>query len=198
MKKPKRYFVVYLCSWPVDILTWLVVLLVWAFWGENLCWRNGGLWCALKPFSWPARTWYRVKSKGKYIEIPKETQFVYGTWLTWAGTTLGHGGFFGPGFDGEAGTDTPTEEHEDTHVEQFEVAMFVASVIGASSMTTLAAVGHVQTGVVLGLCQWILCPIFATIGGWLIAWLRGEKAYEGSAHEEAAYAIDALKNEEEK
>ena len=82
MKKPIRRFITYLWTLPWDILTWLSVLLIWLCWGTKLHWLEG-LWCELKPNSWPTMTWYRVKdATGNHVMNPIELQPTLGMWIT--------------------------------------------------------------------------------------------------------------------
>ena len=124
-KRHWRYFLIYLFTFPSDIFAWLTVLFIWMFWGTKLEWCEG-LWCELKPNSWPTRTWYRCKKDGKPIKLPEHYVSVHGTWVTWGGTCFGHGGFYGPGKAGGKGIDTRVEYHEHVHTEQSEVAMLTS------------------------------------------------------------------------
>ena len=186
MKHPLRYWLLWIPSLPWDIVVFLAVLLIRLFWGCKLEF-NEGLWCELKPNSWPTRSWYRYKHKGKYSRVPRDLQWKYGTWFTWGGTCLGHGGFYGPGKMGAAGIDTLLEYHEHVHVEQSEVAMLTGFIISLSAflilwLTSIPAI-YVAGG------MWLFSYVLKSISGWLVAWFRGEDPYWGSSHEEAAYAI---------
>ena len=163
MKKPWYFSFIWLVCLPSDIIVWLATLVVWALWGTKLHWCNG-LWCELKESSWPARTWYKP----------------------WGGTTFGHGGFYNDGLSGEKGIDTYIEFHENIHVEQYEAGMLRTFIIALAIL--------IFTG------NWILAGAIWISGGlltfgpnWLTALLRGEPAYRGSHHEEAAYAQTELK-----
>lgn len=152
----------YLWTWPADLLCWLAVLAVWVVCGTKLHWENG-LWCELKPNSWPAR--------------------VYGQ--KWAGVTLGHGGIYGVGWSGGDGIDTPVEQHEHVHVEQYEAAMLhalmvAALIVGAYFIDPLAPPVAV-------LACWVLGGAMSYLASLLTALARGEQAYMGSHLEEAAY-----------
>lgn len=186
-KKPIRHIIIYLWTLPLDIIAWLTVLFVWLFWGTKLHWLEG-LWCELKPDSWPTMTWYRRKIKGLHKINPPEFQKEYGTWLTWGGTTLGHGGFYGPGRSQGSGIDTVVEYHEHIHVEQAEVSMLITFIIGLFIFMYLLMLENVHNALIAGILVWISgCFLFAA-GGWVTAWFRGEDPYMGSQHEESAYA----------
>jgi len=185
-KRPWRYWLLWLYTFPVDLLVTLFVLLMRLFWGHRLDW-NEGLWCELRPDSWPTRTWYRYKVNGAYVELPAYQQGRFGRWKTWGGTTLGHGGFYGPGRLGDKGLDQSVELHEHVHVEQYEVAMFVTLILGLAVYLLTAYASLPVWGLCIGV--WLSGYLLMAIGGWFVAWMRGEKAYAGSAHEEAAYAL---------
>ena len=165
--KTKAQIFLYFFALPWNLtIAWPAVLLVRLLWGEYLRWemppkpRPGGavLACNIKMDSWPARTWYKP----------------------WGGTTLGHGIFYGVNIV-KAGEWGRVQTHEHVHVEQFEVAMF------GSFLSGLAAgiFGHSIGG---GLFVWWAGYLFMGICGWLVALMRGESPYRGSAHEESAYA----------
>lgn len=176
--KPWRRILTFLVSLPNDLLVgWPAILLVWLFWGEHLRWEGEALVCQLKRTSWPARSWYRIKVAGKYVQKKD------GTWQTWGGTTLGHAIFYGPGrtLGGAPEFYGPLQRHEHVHVEQLEVIMLHAFIVGTSAWLA-------------GADWWIGAAIWATgyllmgATGWLVAWLRGEDPYRGATHEESAYA----------
>ena len=187
VKRPLRYALVFLWTLPADLIVWLVVFLIWALWGTKLQWVSG-LWCELKPKSWPARSWYRYRKNGKVLPNKFEKREKYGYWLTWGGTTLGHGGFYGPGRTEGEGIDTKVEYHEHIHVEQFEVAMLTAFIIGAALFAHLAITQDWVSGLIGGGAIWIAGFFLKALSGWVTAWFRGESPYWGSTHEESAYA----------
>ena len=167
--RPRRYALVWLFTLPWDILAYLAVLLIWLVFGQKLHWL-GGLWCELKETSWPVRTWY----------------------AGYGGTTLGHGGFYGPGASAGHGWDTYVEVHEHIHVEQYEVAMFLTFMLGIATFITTSLFQMSWTASsFLSLGIWMSGYLLFFCGGWLVAYLRGERAYYGSQHEEAAYALAA-------
>ncbi len=186
-KKPARYYLTYLwtCTW--DILMWLAVLLIWLFWGTKLRWEDG-LWCDLKINSWPTRSWYRKKDKhGCHILIPVAHQPVYGRWRTWGGSSLGHGGFYGPGRSGGPGIDTKIEMHEHIHVEQWEVALLVGWLLQLFFIATLLLKG-IEPFWILHIVLWTISSAFAYSCSVFQAYLRGEDFYRGNIYEESAYA----------
>lgn len=197
--KPRRHIVLYVIAsvWNLTIC-WPVVLLIHRLWGENLHWETNpdptkgdapSLWTSLRPNSWPARSWYRKKAvdpetgRKRLVELPDYAQARYGRWRTWGATTLGHGGFTGPGVL-ETGKWLPIQEHEHKHVEQFEAAMLRAFMV---SIFVVLTRWEFQASDV---AQWWLGYVWMGVAGWLTAWLRGEDPYRGSHHEEAAYDTD--------
>lgn len=165
--KTKAQLLLYFFALPWNLtVAWPAVLLVRLLWGENLRWEMppkplpGGavLACSIKMDSWPARTWYKP----------------------WGGTTLGHGIFYGVNIV-KAGEWGRVQTHEHVHVEQFEVAMFGSFLSGLAA----GVFGH---SIGAGLFVWWAGYLFMGVCGWLVALMRGESPYRGSAHEESAYA----------
>lgn len=218
--KTKRHIVLYVTAaiWNLTIC-WPVVLLMRLLWGEDLRWEappnaektgaGPGLWCDLRPDSWPALSWYRKKIGGEYVELPAIFSETWGQWQTWGATTLGHGGFFGPGKSKKleyiGGGDPKlveswviTEEHENVHVEQFEASMFRSFTVATYNGAILAALGHPWWALGMFLFNWWMGYLWMGISGWLTAWLRGEDPYRGSHHEEAAYNRDKLYEQEQR
>lgn len=76
------------------------------------------------------------------------------------------------------------QEHEHTHCKQYEGAAFVGFVLALLGFA-LGAPWHASLAI------WIVAPWLHMLGGNVVAWLRGEDVYSGSANEEAAYAIAA-------
>jgi hypothetical protein len=164
-KRPKRYWLTYLWTLPWDLaVVWPVAILMWLFWGKRLQW-NTGLWAVISSKSWFVRKLY-----GSY-----------------AGTTLGHGGFIIEGYEGGEGIDTEVEYHEDQHVEQYEFIMLAGLVISAVFALVIFLAGGEVLWLLHGL-MWVLSWEIVYLCSLLQAWLRGEKAYKGSALEESAYA----------
>jgi len=188
MDRPARYLLTHLWTWPWDLISWFAVLCIWLFWGTKLHWL-GGLWCELKKNSWPTRTWYRKKDEhGSPQMHPIEKQVELGMWKTWGGSTLGHGGFYGPGRSGGEGIDTEVEFHEHVHVEQFEVALWVSFLYACAVFVHNAVAFNAYS---YWLCGAIWLSGFAVFYccALIQAWLRGESAYKGSTLEEAAYSL---------
>lgn len=199
-----RHLVLYVTALPWDALVaWPACLAVRAFWGEDLRWENrrnhitkkpdgspapGGpvLACSIREGSWPVNPkakwpggWYLIKSEHQEQSHPR----------TWGGTTFGHSIIIGPGRS-SPGEWTSLEEHEiGVHVEQFEAAMFHGFLLGAFAYL---AGGQTTASLWVGLALWISGYLMFGVANWTTAWLRGEDPYRGSAHEEAAYAIDEL------
>lgn len=187
--------ILYLVSliWNITVC-WPAVLIIRLAWGSDLRWESFGgtpsLWTDLKPDSWPTRSWYRLKDNDGSPAPTTEDQRAagMGKWQTWAGTTLGHGGFYGPGW---ADSENPThvQRHEHVHVEQFEVSMLRSFAEGAIfGVAGALASGNASFGVGAFLVLWWLGYIFWGVPGFIVAFLRGEPAYMGSVHEESAYA----------
>lgn len=213
--KTKRHIVLYVVAaiWNLTIC-WPVVLLFRLFWGENLRWEappdaketgaGPGLWCDLKPDSWPTRSWYRSKINGKLVERSEGLRKVLGRWHTWGATTLGHGGFYGPGASKQFVRNilteawVVTEEHENVHVEQFEASMVRSFLVATVVSIELLALGHPIAALVTFLVLWWLGYLLMVVSNWLTAWLRGEDPYRGSLHEEAAYRAGAAYKEQER
>lgn len=202
----KTHYILYALALPWNItVCWPIVMLIRLFWGKNLRWernpdpevRDGySLWCDLKKNSWPARTWYARYEKGwwflkgsKRIESVEWNKERYGDFWTWGGTTLGHGGFYGPGQVLEEEPWSRIQHHEHIHVEQFEAAMFRAFLEGLLAGVVLLGFGHPMAGLRLGLFLWWFGYLAMGTANWTTAALRGESAYMGSHHEEAAYAL---------
>jgi hypothetical protein len=188
MKRPARYWLTYLWTWPADVLSWLVLLLMWLLWGTKLHW-NEGLWFEFKPNSWPTNTWYRIKIGGVHKHNPVELQPTLGRWRTWGGTTFVHGGFYGPGRSGGEGTDTNVEVHEHVHVEFAEAAMLLALLAALIVFILCAWFGRLDVGAWAGGIMWATGATTSYASRLIQAWVRGEDPYEGSVEEEAAYSI---------
>lgn len=167
-----RRAVLFLICLPMNLLVgWPIILFIRAAWGTGLRWEiapgSGGLpalTCDLKGGSWPARTWYK----------------------SWAATTFGHAIFYASGVRTD-GTWSTEQDHEHRHVEQFEGAMGAHALLGLLLFFALVGVSP-WPAVACGLSVWMLGWLTHLVGGWIAAILRGEPAYSGSAHEEAARA----------
>jgi hypothetical protein len=196
--RPRRRLLTYFVGLPNDLLFgWPAVFLIWLFWGTGLRWEREALICQLKENSWPARTWYRVK---RYNPITGRREYVRitggladGQWLTWGGTTLGHAIFYGVHrrLAMHPRDWTSLQVHEHVHVEQCEASMLRSFLVALGIGIELWLLGHPTAAIVSALVIWTFGYWAMGIGGWVTAWLRGEDAYRGSHHEEAAYAIDA-------
>lgn len=166
-----KKLLLYLICLPNDLAMLLVLVVVRVLWGETFTKRRSGLWVILDKKSWLGRTW-----GSQYL-----------------GVCLGHGGFIS----------YPAEvvlEHELVHLEQHEGAM-LKSLIHASVTATICAIFcSYQIATILFVAIWFTGYILYLVSGWLVALLRGEDSYEGSSHEEAAYAIaeDYLRRKEGK
>jgi len=167
MKRPRRWLLTFLWTFPADIISWFFILLVRLTFGAKLFWIDG-LWAELRWRSWPDRVW------GK----------------RWAGVTMAHGGIFASGRSGGKGVDTKTELHELVHVEQFEARMLASFVLGLSSVVMLLFAGYSgATMLWVGGSIWMVSWPLGYTASLVQAYLRGEDPYEGSYLEEAAYAI---------
>jgi len=164
-----------------------MLLIMWGLWGTRLHWLEG-VWFEFKSNSWPTRTWYRKRDKNSHFQTnPVEDQPLLGRWKTWGGTTLGHGGFLGPGRAGGEGIDTKIEGHEHTHTEQYEVAMLVNFLTQLILVSALLITKQDPVWIV-HLVLWISGGIFSYVCSMFQAVLRGEDAYRGNINEESAYA----------
>jgi hypothetical protein len=76
------------------------------------------------------------------------------------------------------------QEHEHVHCKQYEGASLTGFVLALCGLAFGAPL-HVS------LATWIVTPWLYMLGGNVVAWLRGDDAYSGSANEEAAYALAA-------
>jgi hypothetical protein len=188
--KPWYRFLMYAFTLAWDLITWPLILLMRLFWGENLCWErepkqgNWALTCDLKKDSWPCRTWYAYKIRRKKVLIHPNMKAKFGTYRTWAGTTLGpHAIFYGPGRR-SPGIWGPVQEHEHRHCEQGEAGM-VASFMYALPVFIYSMMYHNMLWI-MALVMWTLGYV-SMVANFFVAFLRGENLYEGSHHEEAAY-----------
>jgi hypothetical protein len=141
-----------------------------ALWGENLRWEEGSLVFNLKKDSWPNRTWYK----------------------DWSGTAAGHAIMYAQHV-WVMEEDSPLHRiqvHEQFHVKQYEAAMLSAFLLGLIVFSVVFCLGHLSAAILLGLGVWLTGYVQMGIGGWCSAWIRGERFYRDSAHEQAAYAVD--------
>lgn len=76
------------------------------------------------------------------------------------------------------------QDHEHAHVKQYEGAALTGFVLATCGLVA-GAPWHVA------LVTWMLTPWMYMLAGNAVAWMRGEDIYNGSANEEAAYAIAA-------
>ena len=183
--------IIWIITFPWDVICWMIVLFFRLFWGSKLWWK-GGLWTELKPESWPSRTWYRYKFHGRFIQNPTSKWGINGRWKTWGGTCLGHGGFYGPGVSQGKKIDTSVEYHEHVHVEQYEVGMVRGFLIGLFVFGIF--IEHFTVlGLIAGSIIWITGFLHTMIPAWIVGFLRGEGAYSGSITEEHASAMTALR-----
>lgn len=197
-------------TFPRDLIAWFMAFFVYFLWGKHI--RRvpwSGMWTDLKPDSWPARTWYRLKllnketGKMEYVEMPEQYRERYGRWLTWGGTTFGHGGFYGPGKMGGLPTtsnkeglwaleliDEPVEYHENIHVGQYEGAMMRSCLYGVCLFVSMALLSVPwQTAFWIGLGVWVSGFEVYWITNGIVSVLRGKRFYADSDHEKQAYAM---------
>ena len=177
MNRPKTYLLTHLWTLPGALISWLAVLVVWLLWGCKLEWLDG-LWCELKPNSWPMRSWYK----------------------DWGGTTFIRGGFYRPGRKGKPGRiDTRTEAHEHIHIEQAEASALYGFIMAVVvSIVTLFS----TAGLITALLIWTITPLMIYVAAGLQAVIRGEEFYKGNHFEEHAYIqddfdLEKFMNEEE-
>lgn len=105
---------------------------------------------------------------------------------------MGHGGWVSEAYSGEEGLDSPVEFHEHVHVEQYEVIMFTVMTVNVTmAIASLLLGASYRILWVAGLVQ-LLGGVIGLISSVIVTKLRGEHAYRGSSHEEAAYAREAI------
>lgn len=167
MRRPKRWLLTFLWTFPADILSWLAVLFIRLLFGRRLFWLDG-LWVELREGSFPDATWGRK----------------------WVGATLAHGGVLAAGRAGGPGPDTGTERHELVHVEQFEARMLAGFVVGLLCITSFMIDGCAVAALVCGAFVWLLSWPVGYTASMGTAYLRGEDPYRGSYLEESAYHED--------
>ena len=203
MKLPWYSNFLYLFTFPWDLLVcWPVVLMVRAFWGTPLVWQNGGLWTELRPDSWPARTWYARRFKNPVTKKrqkslnPQSAWLTKGMWETWGGTTLGNGGFYGPGRMNPYGVADPTlidtsiEHHEsEVHVEQYRSSMMRGFLYALFMFLTLHFAFHqdLWSTAAWSFPPWFFGYVMMGVPNFLTAGLYGENLYRGAVHEEHAF-----------
>jgi hypothetical protein len=166
-KFPRRHILVYFFTLPGDLICWTLVLLIGVFFGDRFVWQNG-LWFEISKDSWLYKTFLK--------EI--------------TGGTMGHGGWYRSDLAGEDGIDTKLEFHEHVHVEQYEAVMTAIFVVVFGFFLNGAIRGDISSVWLMSLVCWAIGGLIGTVSGWFVAILRGEQAYRGSSHEEAAYALE--------
>lgn len=159
--KTKRYYLLFLITWPLALLSWLGVLFVYFLWGQKLHLVGFTLQCDLKKDSWPTRTWYS----------------------RWGGTSFGYGAFYNTGRVGGPGMDTEIEVHEHRHGEQTEIAIVVTFVISVYNF--FCGVDFIHCIIV-----YISGPILLYLAACFVAFMRGKNVYRGNLLEQDAYNFD--------
>jgi hypothetical protein len=166
-KFPRRHILVYLFTLPGDLICWTFVLLIGGFFGDRFVWQNG-LWFEIAKDSWFYKTFLKDITGG----------------------TMGHGGWYRSDLIGEDGIDTKLEFHEHVHVEQYEAVMTAIFVVVLGFFLNGTIRGDISSVWLMSLVYWAIGGLIGAASGWLVAVLRGERAYSGSSHEEAAYALE--------
>lgn len=168
MKKlPKRYWLTTIWVLPAFLISTIIVLFLWLFWGTKLHWLRG-LWFELKENSWPHRTWYK----------------------NWGGTTFVWGGFYAPGRAGDLSkVDTKIERHEHTHIEQGEMAQLMGLIIAIVVFFSFWSVNLWQRGLFIGFLIWTSSALLHYVCGGIQAVMNGEKFYRGNLSEESARSL---------
>ncbi len=106
------------------------------------------------------------------------------TWYAkWGGTTFGHAIMYRPS------PREKTKVHEHVHVHQFEASMLKSMLVG---LLVLPVTGKLW----LSYAIWALGFSLYLAANWATAVLRGGEAYRGSVHEEHAYAVGDLWDEQ--
>jgi hypothetical protein len=165
MRRPTRWLLTFLWTFPADVVSWLAILVVRILYGARLTWLDG-LWVELRAGSLPDRTWGR----------------------RWAGVSLAHGGVLAAGRAGGPGEDTTTERHELVHVEQFETRMFAGFILGLLCLVSFLVDGCLDAAVACSLFVWLLSWPLGYAAAMGQAYLRGEDPYGGNECEESAYS----------
>ena len=182
----------HLVSLPFDLVSWSLVLLIRGMWGDRLEWENPraqgrpglpALTCEFREGSWPVTEGKGLK--GFYLHKLKD-----GRIAPWGGTTFFHGIVYGPNRRPPKGDKwAPIQVHEHTHCEQLE-AFAVLALYEFGLHFLLSWMGQSTAG--QSLMMFLALPLLGMAANWTTAFLRGEDAYRGSHHEEAAYAADDL------
>lgn len=159
---------------PADILAGVVSLILWLFWGTDLRFeKRPGVDVEGKPFpgNW-ALSWSLKEMAWDWYE--------YGATTLSAHVIMYREGFTHPDEPEEW---MPIQIHEHVHCEQYEQASVAGLFLGLTALLT----GAPALSVVL---LWALSQPVVLGAAYVVAILRGEDAYRGANHEEAAYAID--------
>ena len=185
-----------------DVLVAPLWFVLWALWGQDLRAEGGLLSFEFKPESYPMGG---PKSGDGYLAIRRG--FLRGFYLVnrkaavrgkerprpWAGTTIGHFGFYSPGARAPEGHPlSGYQVHERHHVRQEEAAALGAAFWALVWSTVVWALGHEAAAIVVLVVHWVLAgPPTMAAGGWAGSWLRSDRrgVYAGSAHEIGARGV---------
>jgi len=168
-KFPRRHILVYAATIWWDIICWMIVAVLRVIAGKRLEWVNG-LWVIIDDKSWFKKT------------------FLEG----YGGGTLGHGGWISEWCSGESGLDSQVEFHEHVHVEQYEFAMVDIAIVNAITLFASLIFGASYQVVLVAMLIQMFGGMTSILSSVIVTKLRGEHAYRGSSHEEAAYAREAI------
>lgn len=156
----RKIFLRFVCI-PGDIVGYLLISLLWLFFGEGIK-KYSGFWVQLKPTSW----------------------FVRNLYTKWRGTALCHGGILFVSKEQEM----VVLKHELVHVEQFEVLQFFCFFLWLFNLF-ISLITQSNYPWIYSLVFWALSWPFVNLSSSIVALLRNEPVYRGSSLEEAAYAI---------
>lgn len=141
-------------------------------------------------FAWPAVLFVRwrwgreLRWEERFAMTVEMTHAKRPKWFHWNAMTMGHGIVYAPGRRSVPFVaPTRTQRHEWVHVEQAEGWCAAGFALG------LVVLPFAPWPVALAI--WTLCPAAVWLGHTLTAVLRGESAYWGAVHEEAAYGLES-------
>lgn len=158
IKRPLRFYLLYLFTIEADLWCWVLVSLVRMIFGQRLHWIDGGLWS----------------------EIRKKTLFA--KHFKYAGVTFGNGGLLRENGAGDLDTiDSPLEFHEARHVHQHQVMQVVGWLYTLFNYFVCDASLWTFVTVPFGF-------MIAYLSAMFVAVMRGEEWYRGNIFERSAYA----------
>lgn len=201
MKTFKKVILHLACAgWDLTV-AWPIVLAVWFLWGTDLRWDDWTLKARMKSGSFPVSTGFTASGFWKFWKVWPRGFYLYNrsqamkgeTPISWGGTSIGNGQFFGPG--SLKSEPTKTMVHEAHHTAQARASAVRATIHALVLSGIILAIGEPWAALGVGLGMWILGGnLSEASGGWISAWLESDPrgSYRGSAHEVGAYAVGDL------